>query len=489
MTKEPYRSEEPDREPTLSESDSRFSALRRYRLPRWRPGRHVLLALLSLTVALVAGYGLADPSFSDSQRHTVFLLVFAVMLWLTEAVPPFAVGLFIICFELFAFGTPLINSAPQDAQKYLDSWSSSVIFLMLGGFFLADAMKKTGLDREVFRIAIALFGRRPGNVLLGLMLTTATLSMVMSNTATTAMMIAAVTPFLRSYGPLSGYARAVLVGIPAAAAVGGMGTIIGSPPNAVAVGALAQAGVEVSFLQWMLLGAPVALLLCVGFWFALGRRYPWGDDEVTIDLEPPEDSEQQPRLHRRIVIGTLAATLLLWLTGSLHSIPVATVSAVPVAVLTVTGVLEPRDMRALPWDTLMLVAGGLSLGLAIVEHGVAEFYLGQLSIEGVTLVSLLLGFGYITVLLSNVMSNTATATILIPIAGILLADRAEAVTLMIALSASAALLLPVSTPPNAIAFSTGMVEAREFRFGGLLIGGAAPVLIVAWVWLLWTLLG
>ena len=87
-----------------------------------------MLALLSLAVALVAGYGLADPSFDDSQRHTVFLLVFAVMLWLTEAVPPFAVGLFIICFELFAFGTPLINSAPQDAQQYLDSWSSSVIW-------------------------------------------------------------------------------------------------------------------------------------------------------------------------------------------------------------------------------------------------------------------------------------------------------------------------------------------------------------------------
>jgi sodium-dependent dicarboxylate transporter 2/3/5 len=481
--------EETASEATLSEDDSRHSAQRRYGLPQWRLSRHVIEALVSLAAAVLVTQAFSDPSFTDSQRHTVFLLVFAVLLWLTEAVPPFAVGLFIICYSLFAYGTPVLNRHPEDAQKYLNTWSSSVIFLMLGGFFLADAMKKTGLDRETFRMAAGLFGRRPGNVLLGLMLTTAVLSMVMSNTATTAMMIAAVTPFLRSYGPRSGYAKAVLVGIPAAAAVGGMGTIIGSPPNAVAVGALEQAGVRVSFLSWMLLGAPLALVLCVGFWFALGKKYPWGSDPVEIDLASPEGSDDGTRTHRRIVIGSMIVTMALWLTSSLHSIPVATVSAVPVAVLTVTGVLEARDIRALPWDTLMLVAGGLSLGLAIVEHGVAEFYLGQLDIEGVTLVTLMLVFGYITVILSNVMSNTATATILIPIAGVLLDARSEVVTLMIALSASAALMLPVSTPPNAIAFSTGLVEAREFRFGGVLIGGIAPILVVAWVWLLWTLLG
>jgi sodium-dependent dicarboxylate transporter 2/3/5 len=268
-----------------------------------------------------------------------------------------------------------------------------------------------------------------------------------------------------------------------------MGTIIGSPPNAVAVGALEQAGVRVSFLDWMLLGAPLAVILCVGFWFALGKKYAWGSDPVEIDLGTPQDSEGGTRTHRRIVVGTMLVTMALWLTSSLHSIPVATVSAVPVAVLTVTGVLEARDIRALPWDTLMLVAGGLALGLAIVDHGVAEFYLGQLDIQGVTMVTLMLVFGYITVVSSNIMSNTATATILIPIAGVLLDARAEFVTLMIALSASAALLLPVSTPPNAIAFGTGMVEAREFRFGGVLIGGIAPILAVAWVWLLWTLLG
>ena len=119
----------------------------------------------------------------------------------------------------------------------------------------------------------------------------------------------------------------------------------------------------------------------------------------------------------------------------------------------------------------------------------AEFYLGQLDIEGASMVGLMLVFGYITVLLSNIMSNTATAAILIPIAGVMLADSSHMVTLMIALSASAALMLPVSTPPNAIAFSTGMVEARDFRFGGTLIGLIAPILVVAWVWVLWSLLG
>ena len=170
-------------ETTQSQNDSRAAAQRHFRPLRERLGRNATAALLSFAVAAFVGYGLTEPSFNDSQQHTVFILVFAVLLWLTEAIPPFAVGLLIICFQLFAYGTPLMNSEPENAQKYLDSWSSSVIFLMLGGFFLADAMKKTGLDREVFRAVISTFGRRPGHVLMGLMLTTSVLSMVMSNTA------------------------------------------------------------------------------------------------------------------------------------------------------------------------------------------------------------------------------------------------------------------------------------------------------------------
>jgi sodium-dependent dicarboxylate transporter 2/3/5 len=486
MTEQPATGVE--EESGQSQNDSRHSAQRRYGVPRWNLGRHVTLGLVSFVLAAVVGYGISDPSFNDSQQHTVFILVFAILLWLTEAVPPFAVGLLVISFSAFAFGTSLLNSEPEDVDKYMNTWSSSVIFLILGGFFLADAMKKTGLDREIFKFNITLFGRMPRNVLLGLMLTTTVLSMVMSNTATTAMMMAAVTPFLRSKECPPDFRKAVLMGIPAAATVGGMGTIIGSAPNAVAVGALEYAGVVVSFLDWMLLGAPVALVLSLGFWFALGKKYPWGSVPVEIDLEPDEAQEHSTS-SRRIVIGTMVVTMGLWLTSSLHSIPVATVSAVPIAILTVTGVLGPRDMRGLPWDTLMLVAGGLTLGVAIVEHGVAEFYMGQLDITGASMVGLMLVFGYITVLLSNVMSNTATAAILIPIAGVMLADRSQMVTLMIALSSSAALMLPVSTPPNAIAFSTGMVEARDFRFGGILIGLIAPILVVAWVWVLWTLLG
>jgi sodium-dependent dicarboxylate transporter 2/3/5 len=239
----------------------------------------------------------------------------------------------------------------------------------------------------------------------------------------------------------------------------------------------------------MLLGVPISLILCVGFWLVLGKKYPWGVEEVGIELETGDAAADQSRTHRRIVIGTMVTTVGLWLTSSLHSIPVATVSAVPVAVLTITGVLTAKDMRQLPWDTLMLVAGGLTLGIAIVDQGVAHHYLGKLDIEGIEIPTLMLVFGFLTVFLSNIMSNTATASIIIPIAGVLLAGRSEYVTLVIAFSASAALLLPVSTPPNAISFSTGMIEAREFRFGGIVVGISAPILAVVWVWLLWTFLG
>ena len=150
--------------------------------------------------------------------------------------------------------------------------------------------------------------------------------------------------------------------------------------------------------------------------------------------------------------------------------------------------IHDRNGRLIPGvkASTIIQAGGLSLGLGIVDFGVAEHYLGQLDWQGAKVISLMLVFGFITVALSNVMSNTATASILIPIAGVLLVEKAPVVTIMIALSASAALMLPVSTPPNAIAFSTEMIKARDFRFGGFLIGGVTPLLVCLWVWILWS---
>ncbi|MEM9053341.1 MAG: SLC13 family permease, partial [Bacteroidota bacterium] len=179
----------------------------------------------------------------------------------------------------------------------------------------------------------------------------------------------------------------------------------------------------------------------------------------------------------RIVLLTLAITVLLWSTEALHGIPLAATSAVPIVILTLTRIISADEVRALPWDTLMLVAGGMALGLAIVDVGLADLFVGGIDDINMPLWVLAIIFGYLTLGLSNVMSNTAASSILIPIGIGLTGIFNVAVPLIIALSASCALFLPVSTPPNAIAYSTGLLEQKDFRIGGKYFALFAPILI------------
>ena len=324
------------------------------------------------------------------------------------------------------------------------------------------------------------------------MTTTAIISMLMSNTATTAMMIATVSPIFASLDKKSNFSKALLLGIPTAASIGGMGTIIGSAPNAIAVGALEGVGISISFLEWMIIGVPIAAVLIYIFWRILLRRYRISREDMDIQfaVNSEEVSDQfvakELRLQKLIMLSVLAVTLFFWLTSKWFGIPIAAVSGIPIVALTMLGILDSDDVRALPWDTLMLVAGGLALGMAIQEQELASHFVDKLSHVQISFYLLMLLFGFITVLLSNFMSNTAATTILVPIALSLMSissgDFSPAVLpLVIALSASCALLLPVSTPPNAIAFSTGLIKQSEFRLGGVSIGIFGPLSSIIWV--------
>lgn len=454
--------------------------------------RNFLFFVGSILFALAMTFLLADASFTKIQNAVLFLLFFAISLWVTEAIPPFSVSILIVGFLVFVMG----KSEAYDAMKYLQTWSDSVIWLFLGGFFLAEAMKKTQLDVLLLKAVLPKFGQRPTSVLLGLMLLTGVLSMLMSNTATTAMMIAAITPLFTTLDKKSNLGRALLLGIPAAASVGGMGTIIGSAPNAIAVGALEKMGYPISFLDWMVIGMPLALLLLFIFWRVLVQKYKVAQEQH-LDLsflQQMQVAELSPKeyLHRWIVIVTLVVTLFFWLTSKWLNVPVAAASGIPIVVLTVLGILNGNDIRQLPWDTLMLVAGGLALGLAIQEQRIAIHFVEQISHIQVNFWSLLVLFGFITMLLANFMSHTAATTILIPMGVSLLAMvngsgdiNPVVLPLVIGLSASCALFLPVSTPPNAIAFSTGLVQQSEFRLGGVVVGLLGPVLSILWVQMLY----
>ena len=449
--------------------------------------RKVIYFLLSAIVAFGLTYLLYEPDLNRVQIYVLFLLFFAIGLWITEAIPPFATGLLVFGFLIFATNSYYSELDPENAksyyQDYVNTWSNSVIWLMLGGFFMADAMQRTHLDRIVFKMSISKFGTAPQNILLGLMLTTAAFSTIMSNTATTAMMVASVAPFLKTLPKDSTLSKAILIGIASAASIGGMGTLIGSPPNAIAVDALSDKGI--GFLEWMYVGMPVAIVLIFVAWYLLKRKYVKSNIpiEVTLDEAPTEEElKEDPqilKMKKNIVLTVLCITLLLWLTEKLHNIPASIVSFIPIMLLTMLGVVKGKDVRKLPWDTLMLVAGGLALGMAIKETGLAQHYVDKIQHLNLNFYALIFFFAFLTVMLSNVMSNTATATILIPIAIILTYQNPIVLPLVIGLSASTALFLPISTPPNAIAYSTGFLEQKDFRFMGIVIGVLGPIIICA----------
>jgi sodium-dependent dicarboxylate transporter 2/3/5 len=450
-----------------------------------KKNRSFIYFIASLVVALGLTWLVKEPTFTDSQVYVFFLLFFSIGLWLTEAIPPFAVALFIMAFLVFALGDPHFNSAPEKIDRYVNTFSSSSIWLLLGGFFLAMAMTKTKLDKELLKLTLRISGTKPKNIIIAFMLTAMVASMIMSNTATTAMLVAALMPLFTALGR-SGLTKALLLGITISATTGGMATIIGTPSNAIAAGILENEGIKIDFLHWMLYGLPVSIALTAVSCFVLVRFF-------IKDLAPvpPEFSKDNKidvpkglRFQRNIVIIVIIVTVAAWLTSSLHGISVAAISAIPIVFLTVTGIITADDIRTLPWDTLFLVAGGLSLGEALYSTGILEHYANQMRTMNVSAVAFIFILAYVTMIFSNVMSNAAASTVLIPLGFALLPGLEKQVALSVGLSASVAILLPVSTPTNAIVFSTGYLEQKDLRMGGILIGILGPLLAVLWVLLM-----
>lgn len=466
-------------------SDSRRAALRIFKTLKLDVVFNTSTFTGNLAIALLITYFFRELGHGNAVDYVFFITVLSIGLWITEAIPPFAVGIFIVAAMVFGFGTDFLFDESAPVEIYIDTWTSNVIWLLLGGFFLAKAMSIVELDRALFRFTVKRFGSKPERLLLGLMYTTAFASMVMSNTATTAMMISSVVPLVLSMGKESPFSKSLMIGIPAAASVGGVGTIIGSTPNAIAVGALGEMGIQITFIEWMAVGFPVALLLVYLFWQFLIRRFKIKGLE--LDLSVIEQKESTVKSSQRTaVILVLVATVLLWLTEPIHGVPVAATSAVPIVFLTLSQVITSQHVRALPWDTLMLVAGGLALGIALVEVGLSTIFMDRVFSWALPVFLIAVIFSLVGVLLSNVMSNTAASAILVPLSITLPGIYGMAVPVIVAICCSSALLLPVSTPSNAISFSTGLIPQKDFYPGGMFLIVVAPLVALAAV-MLWAL--
>lgn len=446
--------------------------------------------LLLGVLAFVAALLVEIPGLEPAGQRMLAIFLLAILLWVTEAIPLYATAVLVILLEVLMLSDQaLVATAGKlpPAASYFAALANPVIMLFLGGFLIADGAHKYGLDRSLAAVMLRPFAGNARRSLLGLMTITALLSMFVSNTATTATMFAVVIPILAALP--SGRARTgVALAIPIAANIGGIGTPVGTPPNAIALAALQAQGQGVSFLGWMALAVPLMLILLLFAWWFLAHRYVPKDASLGLELDADFDRSPAAMLFYAIA-GT---TILLWLTEPLHGISSSTVGFMPVVALLATQVMGADDLRRLQWPVLWLVAGGIALGTGIGHSGLDTWLIALVAWETLPLTLLLLLLVAIAVGLSTVISHSATANLLIPLAlslAVGLPIDITAVGVMVALACSLAMALPISTPPNALAYATGEVPTSEMILSGIVIGGFGALLLALLMPTIWGALG
>ncbi len=358
------------------------------------------------------------------------------------------------------------------------TFADPIIILFLGGFFLADAATKFRLDINLARVLLKPFGTNPKYVLLGLMSVTALFSMFMSNTATAAMMLALLTPVLALFKPEDRGRAAFALCIPIGANVGGIGTPIGTPPNAIALKFMQENGWNVTFGDWMMFGIPFVVIMLLIGWFILLKMFPI--DQKALDLAKEMKGKFMTTPKAWVVYITFIVTILLWvIPKQYHGLDANSVAIVPIAVFSVTGVITKKDLKAMSWDVLWLVAGGFALGVALGETKLANDLINSIPFAEWDSLALIVGSSLICLFMATFMSHTATAALLMPImasvaagmvaGGAMDAPGAIGLLVTIAFASSLGMALPISTPPNAMAYATGHVEQKGMAISGTIL--------------------
>lgn len=426
------------------------------------------------------------------QQRIIAIFVFAIIMWVTECIPSWATSVVLIALLLFATSDSALNFYTSGLEKsemlshkvLMATFADPIIILFLGGFVLAIAATKSGLDVVLARCLLKPFGTRSEVVLLGFILITGIFSMFISNTATAAMMLTFLTPVFKALPPDGKGRIALTLAIPLGANIGGMGTPIGTPPNMIALKYLNDPdglNMNIGFGDWMMFMIPLTLLLLLLGWWLLLKMFPFKQKRIELNIE----GEVEHNWRTVVVAVTFIVTLLLWLTDKHTGVNANTVAMLPIAVFAGTGVITSKDLQQINWSVIWMVAGGFALGVGLNESGLAENTIhsipfGTWSPVVILVVALLLCYT-----LSNFISNTATAALLVPILAVVCKGMGDSINSIggvktvligIAIAASVSMCLPISTPPNAIAHSTGLVDQRDMVKLGLCMGVLGLVL-------------
>ncbi len=413
--------------------------------------------------------------------------------WVTEAIPIPATAL--IPLALF----PLLGI--QDIGASAAPYANSVIFLFLGGFLIAQAMQRWELHKRVALIVILAVGTEPVRLVGGFMLATAFLSMWVSNTATAVMMLPIGLSVIQlanagnagqeNIPPDRNLAVAMMLGIAYAASIGGLGTLIGTPPNALLAGYMQETyDVQIGFGEWMLLGVPLVIVGLPLSWLLLTKvvypirikSIPGGEETIRLELRKLGGWTRGERMVGIVFLGAAIAwifrPLLETVIPGLSDTGIAIIAALILFLLPVypargTFALEWEQAKKLPWDVLVLFGGGLSLAGAISQSGLADWIGEALAVfQTLPLILIIFGVATVVIFLTELTSNTATAAAFLPVLGSLAIGIGHDPLLLAvpaALAASCAFMMPVATPPNAIVFGSGHVTIPEMARGGFLL--------------------
>ena len=437
------------------------------------------------------------PIFTLTQQRVIAIFVFTAMMWILEVIPTWTTSVVAIVSILLTTSNKGLGfliakenvGALTNYKDIMAAFADPVIMLFLGGFVLAFAATKVGLDVQLAKVMLKPFGTNPKTVLLGILLVIGIFSMFMSNTATAAMMLTFLTPVLATLPKDGGGRISLALAIPIAANIGGMGTPIGTPPNAIALGALQEAGYAVTFAGWMLRMVPYVIIMLVIAWVLLMKLYPFKAKSIELKIEGQE--VKATPFQKYVVWVTFALTIILWVGEQWFKINSNIVAMIPFAVFSATGIMKAKHLEHINWAVLWMVAGGFALGTALNQTGLASTLIKTIPFASWNALVVMLVGGFICYFLSNFISNSASANLVVPIlivVGKAMAGNPEsaesfnalggvpAMIIGVAICASLAMCLPVSTPPNDLAHSTGMITTKQMATVGIVMGAVGLVL-------------
>ena len=436
------------------------------RLPQHLKSTAIKAAVVILATLLI--WNLPSTSFGIEgltvvQQRIIAIFAFATLAWVLEVVPAWATSVTVIGLLLiFTSDSGFILMCDPEKVGTLLSYKSvmatfadPVIMLFIGGFILAIAAGKTGIDAHLAKVLLKPFGSKSENVLLGFLLITGLFSMFVSNTATAAMMLTFLAPVFKQL-----------------------------PPEGLNLG--------IGFGEWMMFMFPLVVVLLLLSWCIIKKLYPFTQKTIELKIE----GELKHNFKTKVVIVTFILTVALWLLDSVSGINSYTVALVPFMIFSLTGVIDRRDLEEINWSVIWMVAGGFALGYALNGSGLAKQAVSSIPFGDFSPLVILVLACLICYALSNFISNSATAALLMPILTVVclaMGDKLNViggtptVLISVAVAASSAMVLPISTPPNALAFATNLISQKDMARIGLIIGIMSMVLGISMLYLLGTM--